>query len=214
MGRRIKEPRSVHRENITRAASLLFMEKGTDAASMDDIAKAAGYSKATLYVYFKNKEEIVGLLVLQSMQKLYESIAAALEQRDTTKARYDCICLELVRYQEDFPFYFKMALDKINIDFEGQKFLPEEQETYQIGEEINRKLADFLMDGMEKGDLRSEMEILPTIFSFWGMLSGLIQLAASKEEYIKQAMGLEKNQFLQHGFQMLYQSIMNTEEAL
>ena len=54
MGRRKKEPRSVHRENIASAASSLFMEKGIRLVSMDDIAKAAGYSKATLYVYFEN----------------------------------------------------------------------------------------------------------------------------------------------------------------
>lgn len=59
MGRRKKEPKFVHREKIASAAQRLFMEKGIEAASMDDIAKAAGYSKATLYVYFKNKEEIV-----------------------------------------------------------------------------------------------------------------------------------------------------------
>ena len=63
MGRRKKEPRNVHRENIVSAASVLFMENGIAAASMDDIAKAAGYSKATLYVYFENKEEIVSILV-------------------------------------------------------------------------------------------------------------------------------------------------------
>lgn len=38
------------------------MEKGIAATSMDDIAKASGYSKATLYVYFENKEEIAVLL--------------------------------------------------------------------------------------------------------------------------------------------------------
>ena len=47
MGRRKKEPRSVHRESIVSAASVLFMEKGIASTSMDDIAKAAGYSKAT-----------------------------------------------------------------------------------------------------------------------------------------------------------------------
>ena len=56
MARRKKEPRSVHREKIASAASVLFMDKGIVATSMDDIAKAAGYSKATLYVYFENKE--------------------------------------------------------------------------------------------------------------------------------------------------------------
>lgn len=209
MGRRKKEPRSAHREKIAAAASVLFMEKGIAATSMDDIAKAAGYSKATLYVYFKNKEEITGILVLDSMKKLYSYISSALEQQETTRTKYDLICNGLVRYQEEFPFYFKMVLDKININFESQDYLPEEKETYHIGEKINGKLKDFLISGIEKGDLRDNLEIMPAIFNFWGMLSGIIQLAANKEEYIKNLMGLSKSQFLEYGFNMLYCSISN-----
>ena len=207
MGRRKKEPRSVHRENIMSAASALFMERGISATSMDDIAKAAGYSKATLYVYFENKEEIVGILVLNSMKKLDGYISSALIQHETTKARYDFICRGLVQYQEEFPFYFKMVLDKINIDFESKDYLPEEKKTYQIGEEINEKIKNFLLSGMEKGDLRSDLDIMPAIFNFWGMLSGIIQLAANKEEYIKKSMGLSKIKFLEYGFSLVYHSI-------
>lgn len=207
MGRRKKEPRSVHRENVVSAASILFMEKGIAATSMDDIAKAAGYSKATLYVYFKNKEEIVSILVLNSMKKLYDYISSALAQHESTEARYNFICRGLVQYQEEFPFYFRMVLDKINIDFESQDYLPEEKETYQVGEEINEKIKDFLVSGMKKGDLRDDIKIMPAIFQFWGMLSGLIQLAANKEEYIEKTIHLSKSQFLEYGFDMLYHSI-------
>ena len=214
MGRRKKEPRSVHRENIVSAASTLFMERGIAATSMDDIAKAAGYSKATLYVYFENKEEIVGILVLNSMKKLYDYISSALIQHKNTKARYDFICRGLVQYHEEFPFYFKMVLDKINIDFESKNYLPEEKETYQIGEEINEKIKNFLLSGMEKGDLRNDLDIMPAIFNFWGMLSGIIQLAANKEEYIKKSMGLSKIKFLEYGFSLVYHSIAVKEKGL
>ena len=213
MGRRKKEPRSVHRENIVSAASALFMERGIAATSMDDIAKAAGYSKATLYVYFENKEEIVGILALNSMKKLYDYISSALIQHETTKERYDFICRGLVQYQEEFPFYFKMVLDKINIDFESKDYLPEEKETYQIGEEINEKIKNFLLSGMEKGDLRGDLEIMPAIFNFWGMISGIIQLAANKEEYIKKSMGLSKEKFLEYGFSLVYHSIAIKERG-
>ena len=212
MARRKKEPRSVHREKIASAASVLFMDKGIVATSMDDIAKAAGYSKATLYVYFENKEEIVGILVLDSMKKLYHYIVSALEQQETTKEQYNFICRGLVQYQEEFPFYFKMVLDKINIDFESHDYLPEEKETYQIGEEINEKIKEFLISGIDKGDLRGNLKIMPTIFNLWGMLSGLIQFASNKEEYIKKTMGLSKIQFLEHGFHMLYCSIADKGE--
>lgn len=209
MGRRIKQPISTHREKIASAASELFMKNGIEATSMDDIAKAAGYSKATLYVYFENKEEIIGILVLNSMKKLHDYIALALLQHETTSERYRHICQALVRYQEEFPFYFRMVLDKINIDFETRDYLPEEKETYLVGEEINQKLKELIISGMEKGDLRPDLEILPTIFNFWGMISGIIQLAANKEEYINKTMGLSKTQFLEYGFEMLYRSIAN-----
>ena len=212
MARRKKEPRSVHRDNIASVASELFAECGISATSMDDIAKAAGYSKATLYVYFENKEEIVSILVLDSMKKLCSYISSALQLQTSTRAKYDLICKELTRYQDEYPFYFKMMLDKINVNFENQDFFPEEKESYEIGEEINEMIKGLLLSGIERGDLRRDIELMPTSFSCWGMLSGLILLAANKKDYIQKTMDMSRNEFLQHGFNMIYQSIANTEE--
>lgn len=213
MGRRKKEPRSVHRENIASVASKLFAEKSISSTSMDDIAKAAGYSKATLYVYFENKKEIISILVLDSMKKLCSCISSALEYQNSTRAKYDLICKKLVQYQEEYPFYFKMTLEKIKINFEDQDYFPEEKESYQVGEEINEMIKDLLLSGIENGDLRHDIELIPTSFSCWGMLSGLILLVANKKDYIQNTMGLSQNEFLQHGFDIIYQSIANTEES-
>ncbi len=207
MARRKKEAQNVHRKNILVAAEQLFMKNGIEHTSMNDIAKESGYSKATLYVYFKNKEELIGILVLESMQKLYGYISLALEQSNDTEKRYKDICYALVKYQEEYPFYFKMVLETINIDFETTNFLPEEKETFLIGEQINDLLSVFLKNGMENGDLRSDIEILPTIFSFWGMLAGFIQIATDKEAYIEQSMKKSRDEFLSYGFEILYNSI-------
>ena len=212
MARRKKEPRSVHRDNIASVASELFAERGISATSMDEIAKAAGYSKATLYVYFENKEEIVSILVLDSMKKLCSYISSALQLQTSTRAKYDLICKELTRYQDEYPFYFKMMLDKINVNFENQDFFPEEKESYEIGEEINKMIKGLLLSGIESGDLRRDIELMPTSFSCWGMLSGLILLEEKKKDYIQKTMDMSRNEFLQHGFNMIYQSIANTEE--
>lgn len=211
MGRRKKELLSTHRENISIAAQNLFMYRGIKATSMNDIAKEAGYSKATLYVYFKNKEEIVSLLVLESMKKLYDYISCALEEYSDTKNRYDNICQALLQYQKEFPFYFKIALDEINIDFESVNYLPEDKITYSIGEEINNKLKQFIKDGISAGEIRADIKIMPTILTFWGMLSGLIQTATKKEAYIIQELDLSKQEFLSYGFNTLYRSIINME---
>lgn len=209
MARRKKEPRHVHREKIAFAASKLFAEGGISATSMDDIAKAAGYSKATLYVYFENKEEIMSVLVLDSMKRLCSCISSSLQHRKTTREKFDLICKALIRYQEEFPFYFKIILEKINVNFENQDHFTEEKESYRVGEEINEMIRGVLLSGMESGDLRRDIDLLPTSFSCWGMLSGLILLAANKKEYIQKTMGLSQNEFLQHGFDMIYQSLAN-----
>ena len=56
---------SAKRRQIVDGAREIFLARGFDAASMSDIAKAAGVSKGTLYVYFKNKEELFAAIVQQ-----------------------------------------------------------------------------------------------------------------------------------------------------
>ena len=46
---------SAKRRQILDGARKVFLAQGFDGASMGEIAKAAGVSKGTLYVYFQNK---------------------------------------------------------------------------------------------------------------------------------------------------------------
>jgi AcrR family transcriptional regulator len=51
------------RRQIVEGAGRIFMAHGFDAASMGEIARAAGVSKGTLYVYFKDKDELFKAIV-------------------------------------------------------------------------------------------------------------------------------------------------------
>jgi len=51
------------RRQIVQGARATFLARGFDAASMSDIARAAGVSKGTLYVYFDNKEQLFEAIV-------------------------------------------------------------------------------------------------------------------------------------------------------
>src|SRR5919204_4021455 len=53
---------SAKREAILAAAARLFAQKGYEATTMDDVAGAAGVSKATLYRYIRSKEELRAVL--------------------------------------------------------------------------------------------------------------------------------------------------------
>src|ERR1700756_2815364 len=54
---------SAKRRQIVQGARAIFLAQGFDAASMSDIARAAGVSKGTLYVYFENKEQLFQAIV-------------------------------------------------------------------------------------------------------------------------------------------------------
>src|SRR5262245_47260656 len=54
---------SAKRRQIMDGARKIFLGQGFDAASMADIARAAGVSKGTLYVYFENKEQLFEAIV-------------------------------------------------------------------------------------------------------------------------------------------------------
>lgn len=207
MGRRKKEPESVHRENISSAAKLLFSKKGVASTTMDEIAKEAGYSKATLYVYFANKEEIVGFLVLKSMKLLLVVLHEAVLEPVTVKEKYYKICNALTQYQEQYPLYFTLALGEINVNFDKEDYLPIEKETYEIGEQINTEIMQFIRSGIDAGEFIPDMPILETVFLFWASLSGIIQMAVNKQSYIEKTIKQSKAQFLEFGFNKLYRLI-------
>jgi AcrR family transcriptional regulator len=64
----------VKRRQIIEGARAVFLEQGFDAASMGEIARRAGVSKGTLYVYFKNKEELFSAIVSQECDAQAEGI--------------------------------------------------------------------------------------------------------------------------------------------
>ncbi|MCI6345951.1 MAG: TetR/AcrR family transcriptional regulator [Succinivibrio sp.] len=207
MARRKKEPQSVHRKAIAFVAQDLFLQKGIERTSMDDIAKSSGYSKATLYVYFKSKEILVSYLVLQSMQTLYNFISKALQDNENCKDRFFGICNSLYEYHKLYPLYFSLVHKTIRFDEKCDNFLPEEKETFEVGEKINAMVYGFIDSGIKNGDFSSDLKIKPTIFTIWGMVSGLIELASNKEEYLKTIIEVDKNDFLQKGFALIFDSI-------
>ena len=68
------EDESAKRRQIIDGARAVFLAKGFDAASMNDIARAASVSKGTLYVYFKHKEELFEAIVEQECDAQAEGI--------------------------------------------------------------------------------------------------------------------------------------------
>ncbi len=69
---------------ILSGAKEVFMSKGFDAAGVNDICRAAGVSKSTLYVYFDNKEDLFERMVEIERDRLFEGITDILSRQERT----------------------------------------------------------------------------------------------------------------------------------
>jgi AcrR family transcriptional regulator len=67
---------------ICTAALEVFAEKGFAAAKLDEIARRAGVSKGTLYLYFKDKEDLFRAVVRSAIAPNIEAITAVIAQAE------------------------------------------------------------------------------------------------------------------------------------
>jgi AcrR family transcriptional regulator len=57
------------------SAKKVFLEKGYDGASIEDISKNAGVTKSLVYYYFESKESILYMLMKESVENTIEELA-------------------------------------------------------------------------------------------------------------------------------------------
>ena len=206
MARRKREDAIVHQKRIAEAAIKLFRTKDIDKTKMDEIATLAGYGKATLYVYFKNKQDIVTFLSYYSLTKLRDSILDAINIDDNQEHVFLGVCKSIEKYEKDYPEIFKMSLGNIseNLDKESDWT----KLTYEVGEEINKLIIGYLDDGISQGIFTKIDNYYEEIFRIWGMIAGVILIANSKEDYLKGEGYFEKEGFLENSYKKIYKTLL------
>ncbi len=68
------QPARTKRQQIFDGARKVFLKDGFDAASVNDLALAAGVSKATLYAYFASKEKLFEAMVFEDRRQQAEQV--------------------------------------------------------------------------------------------------------------------------------------------
>lgn len=195
-----------HRGSILAAAERLFAEKGIAGTTMDDIAREAEYSKATLYVYFQSKEEIVNAILLSGMVLLQKKVREAIEGNEGWLEGYHAVCAAIIRFYGDNP----TAYDAASSDLETDPDRAEDKgvrDITRVWDETNAILARFLERGVSEGLVRSELPVAEVVQLFWAALSGMVRMAERKIGYISRTLELDRESFLHHGAQLLLDAI-------
>src|SRR5215212_11097270 len=73
---RRQEEKDRRRAEIVDAAEAVYAESGWDSVTMDQVARRARLSRALVYVYFRDKEDLLFALVQRSLAALRERFVA------------------------------------------------------------------------------------------------------------------------------------------
>jgi AcrR family transcriptional regulator len=153
-----QEPRWERRKDarpkeLIQAALDVFVEKGYAATRLDEVAKRAGVSKGTVYLYFANKEELFKAVVRDS---IVANIASAEEFADSYQGPTSELLRGLMkRWWQNVGATSFAAIPKIIVSEAGNfpelaKFYHEE--VYRRGERVTTQI---LQRGIDAGEFRS-----------------------------------------------------------
>ena len=141
------------KEKIMQSAMENFAKNGFDRTRMEDIATAASLAKGTLYLYFKNKEDLFYAICDHNLEELRNQLSRLFNRKEN-------IMLDAERFYNE---YRKGSLGSDTIRFEMialstrspklRKILAENQsKVYQV-------VKEFLKTQIEKGFLREDINI-------------------------------------------------------
>ena len=85
-------------EAILDAAGQLFREQGYGAVSMDQIAREAGVSKATVYAHFESKDRLFAAMIHNGCRVYAEGLMPALTEMEDVREALTRICREIERF--------------------------------------------------------------------------------------------------------------------
>lgn len=141
------------RLDIASASIELFARKGVAQTSIDEIAKSAGVAKGTIYLYFKNKEEIILAIWDMLASRHQEAFQARIHEGMSAKEKI----LELFNFseckeehdKEDLLTLYQHFLSTILIDKTGlytSSYASICQRDYDI-------ISECVQQGIDKGEI-------------------------------------------------------------
>lgn len=138
------------RQQILDGARRMFLSKGFEGTSMQDVARAATVSKGTLYVYFDSKEAMFEALVLKECGRIQDAVRRIGSGQGSVEDELNAIARQMVQtlLQPEVLAAMRMMIGA------GEKFPDLARKIYEAGPARSvQTLGDYLQLRADRGDL-------------------------------------------------------------
>lgn len=180
---RRKREREERRQLILDAAKKLFFSKGFDGTRMSEVAAEAELSKGTLYLYFKNKDDLVLALSAEVLGTVVVRLQGILA--DESQTGLDCLGSMMAAYAETAIAHeqqFRTAAVWMASGYQVDTTAPCFALHREQIESILGCWVGAIERGIGDGSVRAGLDPMQTASQLWGGLFGLIQIRINFEE--------------------------------
>ena len=153
------------KEKIVDAALATFSKNGYDRTRMDDIAEAANVSKGTLYLYFKNKEELFYAISERNIRELKEQLSTLLTKSE-----------DLISSAENFYENFRSNTSGTNVEKVFFEIIAESSRNLKLRRMLYEQRIKMLDVVTIYLDLQREKGLMRKDSNTKAIASGLISL--------------------------------------
>ena len=207
---RVKE-KEIRRNDIIEAAEAVFFAKGYQNTTMDDIAKAAEFSKRTLYMYFNSKEQLYFEIMIRGYRVMQEMLQH--ERLETTNATAIDSLVQMgsvfYRFSRLHPEYFTAIIEyeTAESDFDTGITDKSREECYRLGEATTEYLIGLCRKGIDEGEIRQNLNPVQTALVLWSCVIGVVNTANKKSNYLRQLHATTPDELVMSAFNLMVESI-------
>jgi AcrR family transcriptional regulator len=197
---RRRREREERRHAIVDAAEAVFFSSGWEDATMDAVAERAELAKATLYLYFKSKEELYAAVLLRGSRIMYDMFRDAATAHERGIDRVEAIGRAYIRFAHEHPDYFHAMMHFGARPRDIVEMGECERECEEVGQQTIGAVAGAVQSGIDDGTIRSDLDPVQTAIILWAQTTGMLQILSVKGEHLDSVHRLSPDDLMQSYF--------------
>src|SRR5215469_181641 len=204
---RRQEEKERRRAEILDAAEVVAAKESWDALTVDQVARKARLSRALVYVYFKDKNDLLFGLGERALAALRQRFEEAIARNRLGLDQILGMGRAYLAFSHEFPVYFEVMARCELMSEDTPEVDPNEEACRMGGDAVRALMVKALESGVKDGSIRKDVGDLQAVaLILWGFTHGVLQLAATKPNILAHA-GVQTRPLLEQTLVMATRSI-------
>ena len=185
LAERRQEEKERRRAEILDAAEGVAASVGWDELTMDQVARRARLSRALLYVYFKDKVDLMFGICERALETMRQRFAEAVARERLGLDQIVGIGRAYIAFSQEFPMYFDVLARCELREVTTVDAVPSEAACQAEGGAVQALMVSVLETGVRDGSIRADLGDPRVVANaLWGMTHGVVQLASTKAKLL------------------------------